>query len=342
MSDLVQIPGTLGEGGGQLLRSALALALATGRGFAMRDIRARRKKPGLMRQHLTCVRAAQAVSGAEVQGAELGSTALTFVPGPLRAGDYHFDIGSAGGTMLVMQALVPALARLAAPSTVTLIGGTHNPLAPPAEYLQDVVLPVLARIGWRVTLRLVRHGFVPAGGGEVVVEIAPAAAATPLALHDRGARRSSWLRALTAAVTRDVAERELAVLRNQLNWSEADARSEIVDVPSRGPGNAVLAAAVYEHVSEIAIGIGERGRAAEHVAQDAARELQRYLVHTAPVGEHLCDQLLVPLALGAGGSFTATTWSPHAEAQRLLLALFFGDVVTTSSSKAGVRVDVTR
>jgi RNA 3'-terminal phosphate cyclase (ATP) len=334
------IDGALGHGGGQLLRSALALSMATGRGFEMTAIRAARKKPGLMRQHLTCVRAAAAVCGATALGAALGSTTLTFSPGPVMAGAYRFDIGSAGGTMLVLQALLPALARLEAPSTITLIGGTHNPLAPPAEFITDVLLPVLARIGLRATLRLVRHGFVPAGGGEIVVEIAAAAPWQRLVLHERGARRGASVRALLAGVPYDVGQREVAAVRAGLGWSEADVPAQIAQVESIGPGNAVLASVTYEHAGELTCGIGERGRPAEQVAAEAVRGLRDYLRCTAPVGEHLCDQLLVPLALAAGGEFTTTTWSPHAEAQRLLLGLFFGDVARPTRTEAGWRVEV--
>ena len=188
MGHVLDIDGTLGEGGGQLLRGALALALATGRAIEVRHLRSRRARPGLMGQHLTAVRAAQVLGAAEVAGAELGATTLRFAPTTLVGGDVALDVGSAGSTRLVLQAVLPALAARGVAATLTLTGGTHNPLAPTAEFVQGALLPVLARIGWRVELSLERHGFAPAGGGRVVARVAPGGPPAALHLHARGAR----------------------------------------------------------------------------------------------------------------------------------------------------------
>jgi len=336
---LIEIDGTRGEGGGQLLRGALALAVATGRGFRIEEIRRSRRRPGLMRQHLTAVQAAAAICGARVDGAELGATTLVFEPGPARAGRYEFAIGTAGSSVLVLQAIVPALARLAEPSRITVSGGTHNPLAPTFEFLRDALAPQLAAIGWSVAYTLVRHGFYPAGGGELVAEIAPARDAQRLVLVERGERRSHTVRAIVAHLSRDIALRELTTFCARMNW-EADPRSIVSIDDSAGPGNLIEATVRYEHVTEVVTSIGERERSAEQVANRCADELQGYLRTTAPVGEHLLDQLLVPMALTRGGELRAIRWTPHAEAQRELLRAWFDRDLEVERREDGVRVIV--
>jgi len=336
---LIEIDGTRGEGGGQLLRGALALALATGRGFRIDDIRRARPRPGLMRQHLTAVQAAARICEAQVDGADVGSTSLVFEPGPVRAGDYTFAIGTAGSCVLVLQAIVPALARLDAPSQVTISGGTHNPLAPTFEFLRDALAPQLAAIGWTVEYTLARHGFYPAGGGQIVATFAPARPAQRLVLVERGARISHEARAVVAHLARDIAERELATLCARLNW-EADPRAITSVDDSDGPGNLIEATVRYEKVTEVATAIGEHGRSAERVAGSCAEALRRYLRATAPVGEYLLDQLLVPLALTAGGELRAVRWTPHAEAQRELLRTWFGRDIEVKRGDDAVRVVV--
>jgi hypothetical protein len=152
--DMIEIDGSVGEGGGQILRTSLALAMCTGQPFTLSRIRARRPKPGLMRQHLTCVLAAAEVCGAEVVGAELGSATLRFVPGPVRAGDYRFAVGSAGSCTLVLQTVWPALMLADAPSRLHLGGGTHNPMAPPFHFLQRAYAPLMRRLGAPASLTL--------------------------------------------------------------------------------------------------------------------------------------------------------------------------------------------
>jgi RNA 3'-terminal phosphate cyclase (ATP) len=164
MADMLTIDGSQSEGGGQVLRSSLALSLVTGRPFAIENIRAGRKKPGLLRQHLTAVLAAAEVSAAEVEGAALASRRLLFRPGRVRAGDYAFRVGTAGSATLVLQTVLPALLLAEGESTLTLEGGTHNPMAPPVDFLENAYLPLVNRLGPRVKVQLVRPGFYPAGG----------------------------------------------------------------------------------------------------------------------------------------------------------------------------------
>jgi RNA 3'-terminal phosphate cyclase (ATP) len=235
---LIEIDGTRGEGGGQLLRGALALAAATGRGFRITDIRRSRQRPGLMRQHLTAVHAAAAICDAHVEGAEVGATTLVFEPGSVRAGEHTFAIGTAGSCVLVLQAIVPALARLASASRITVTGGTHNPLAPTFEFLRDALAPQLAAIGWTVEYTLVRHGFYPAGGGELIATISPARATTRLVLVERGDRLAHASRAVVAHLTPKICERELDTLCTRLNW-ERGAVAVVED--SDSPGNFIEA-----------------------------------------------------------------------------------------------------
>jgi len=170
---MIWIDGSFGEGGGQILRTALSLSLATGIPFRIENIRAGRKNTGLLRQHLTAVRAAAEIGSAEVEGATLGSSALTFSPGAVRAGEYRFAVGTAGSGTLVFQTILPALLRAPAPSRVIIEGGTHNEFAPPFDFLATTLLPLIRRMGARVSLTLERYGFYPAGGGRFVAVIEP-------------------------------------------------------------------------------------------------------------------------------------------------------------------------
>lgn len=314
----IELDGAQGEGGGQILRSALALSMLGGRPLRMTNIRAGRSKPGLMRQHLACVRAAAEVCGAQVQGAEIGSTALSFQPGATRGGDYTFKVGSAGSTMLVLQTVLPALLRTAAPSRLLLEGGTHNQMAPSADFIAGVFLPQLRRMGAQVSMKLQRHGFYPAGGGLVEVEITPAPLA-PLQLLQRGAGTGMDANVLLRTLPRHIGERELDVALRRLPL----ATSQIEQLPqSFGPANALVLRADFEHVSEVVVGLGEHGVSAERVADGACDELLHYLAHGAPAGEHLADQLLLPLVIAGGGCFVTGRPSTHLETNAAVIRAF--------------------
>lgn len=308
---MITIDGSQGEGGGQILRTALALALVTGRPFRIEKIRAGRQKPGLMRQHLTAVGAAAAIGQAEVQGAAIGSPELTFAPRTVKAGRYHFAVGTAGSTTLVLQTVLPALALAEGASEVILEGGTHNPLAPPYDFLARAFLPLLERMGPRVTATLERPGFFPAGGGQIAVRIEPAARLTPLELMERGELRARRVRAAVAQVPRNIADRELKTARDLLGWpAETLAVEEVHN--SHGPGNVITIEIESEHVTEVFTGFGQRGVLAEKVAEDCVREAREYLAAgDVPVGRHLADQLLIPLALAGGGRFRTLPPTRH-------------------------------
>ena len=318
---MIEIDGSEGEGGGQILRSSLSLAICTQQPFRIGNIRANREKPGLMRQHLTAVKAAAEICDGELSGAELGSRALTFRPGKLRAGDFSFAIGTAGSCTLVFQTVLPALLTAGGASRLRITGGTHNRASPPFDFLARSFLPLLGRMGADVELTLVSYGFFPRGGGEIRASIRPAGALQPLHLPLRGARLAAVAEAYVAAVPVHVAQRELQVIGRALNFTPEQLllRGLPNDV---GPGNAVTITLEHEHVTEVFTGFGEKGLRAESVAEQAVNEAKQYLASRAPVGTHLADQLLLPMALGAGGSFVATAATPHLRSNAAIIQRF--------------------
>lgn len=317
---MVRIDGSQGEGGGQVLRTALALSLVTGTPFTINNIRAGRKKPGLLRQHLTGVKAAEAVGAAEVSGAELGSKELTFRPRALAAGNYHFAVGTAGSATLVMQTVLPALLMAGTPSTLMLEGGTHNPAAPPFDFLQRAYLPLLRKLGPAVEATLERPGFFPAGGGKFRVDVRPAPL-KPLSLLERGRVLRREVKAVVAMIPFDVAKRELDTVAGALKWRPDEFRTEELK-RAPGPGNVLMAEVESEHVTEVFTAFGERGKRAETVGEEVAAEVKRYLDAEVPVGEHLCDQLLLLLALAKGGTFRTLPLDGHSQTQLTTMAHF--------------------
>jgi RNA 3'-terminal phosphate cyclase (ATP) len=311
MPKLLEIDGSQGEGGGQIIRSALTLSLVTRTPFRISNIRARRSRPGLLKQHLTAVRAAAEIGSAETKGATLHSSVLTFRPTTAaRAGDYRFAIKTAGSSMLVLQTVLPVLLTASGPSHVTLEGGTHNPFAPPFDFVEKTFLPLLRMLGAKVTATLVRPGFYPAGGGEVHVSVEPPGNFERLELLERGSIRDIRARAVVAKLPTHIAERELGVLATMLQLSQRQLQL-VEETRSIGPGNVVTVEIETDALTEVCTAFGEKGRPAERVAEEAAREAQAYLDADVPVGLHLADQLLLPLALGAGGSYVTTQPTNH-------------------------------
>ncbi|TJZ69375.1 RNA 3'-terminal phosphate cyclase [Chitiniphilus eburneus] len=329
----IELDGAQGEGGGQVLRSALTLSMITGRPFRIERIRAGRGKPGLLRQHLTAVQAAATICGATVQGAALGSQCLSFEPGVIRGGDYRFTIGSAGSCTLVLQTVLPALWFADTPSTVAVSGGTHNKAAPPVDFLIRAWQPLLARMGVRQQLALLRHGFYPAGGGEVSASVQPCDGLRPLDLSTRGDRLHLHAQALVAGVPVGVAHRELARLNARLEGITGEAR---VLPLQEGPGNALLIEIAHAEVTELITAFGERGTSAEAVADHAAREALHYLASKAAVGEHLADQLLLPMALARGGTFTASSASSHLHTNKAVVERFLPVRIEIDTDDSGM------
>lgn len=317
--DMIELDGSLG--GGQLLRSALTLSLCTGIGFSIHDIRAQRRRPGLMRQHLTAVNAAARVGNACTHGAEIGATALRFEPGPVCAGDYQFATGSAGSATLVLQTVLPALWQAAAPSRLRLEGGTHNPLAPSADFIADAYLPALARMGVEATLELQQHGFHPAGGGVLQVEVTPCAVLQGCDFDTRGALASIEARVLMSGLSSGIGLRELQVLADRLGVDAHPRHVQSVR-PALGPGNVALVHVRHAGHVEVFSGHGERGVSAEQVGARLAGQVQQYLDGNGCVGEHLSDQLLLPMALAGAGTFTTGSISEHLVSNARLIEKF--------------------
>jgi RNA 3'-terminal phosphate cyclase (ATP) len=291
------------------LRTSLALSLVTGQPFRIRNIRAARKKPGLLRQHLTAVNAAAEIGQADVEGASLASSEVTFRPSSVAAASYHFAVASAGSTTLVLQTILPALIVASGPSTVVLEGGTHNPHAPPFDFLQNSFLPVLDRMGPTIAATLERPGFYPAGGGKFTVTIKPVSQLSPIQLLERGEIQRRRATAIVAALPQQIAERELKLVREKLTWPDDALR---VEVFPNGPGNILMLEIQSAHITEIFTGFGELGVRAETVARGAVASAQDYLGAGVPVGKLLADQLILPFAMAGGGSFKTLPLSRHA------------------------------
>jgi RNA 3'-terminal phosphate cyclase (ATP) len=318
---MIELDGSQGEGGGQVLRTSLSLSMITGQPVRIVNIRANRSKPGLMRQHLVAVQAAAEVCGADISQVQVGAQTLEFKPGRIRGGNYTFAIGTAGSSMLVLQTLLPALLYADKPSTVTVSGGTHNPKAPPAEFLQRAYGRAMADMGAQIDIRLERHGFYPAGGGIVSATVQPCAQLRQIALLAPGARRAGYAESFIAAVPYVVAQRELDTVGKAMGWSGEQLRPR--QLPDKhGPGNALLITLDSEHVTEVFAAFGEKSVPAETVAKQAVQDARFYMASGAAVSEHLADQLMLPMALAGGGKFTVDRVSLHARTNADVIAHF--------------------
>ena len=339
MADWITIDGSAGEGGGQILRTSLALSLVTGRPFRIENIRARRSKPGLLRQHLTAVRAATAIARARVSGSEIGSSALSFEPADVHGGDYNLAVGTAGSATLVFQTILPALLIAREPSRVTLEGGTHNPGAPPFDFLARTFIPVLRRMGASVEVGLETYGFYPAGGGRFTADIQPCAGLGEFVASVRG-QAIVHARAVVASLPETIGKRELAVVRQRLALDRSVCGVETVN-SSIGPGNVLMISIDGDAVTEVVTGFGVKGVTAEKVAADACDEAARYLATDVAVGIHLADQLLIPMALGAGGSFRTVTPTAHTTTNADVIRRFLDVPIAIEEESTGiVRVKV--
>lgn len=307
----ILVDGSDGEGGGQILRSSLTLSMATGKPFRIHRIRAGRKKPGLLRQHLASVRAAARVCNAHVEGAELGSQSVSFRPGPVVPGEYAFAISGAGSSVLVFQTVMPALLAAGKPFRLALEGGTHNPAAPPLEFLERVYLAALARMGVEAALTVERRGFFPAGGGKWSIAVAPPPEPRPLIMLERGEPLGHSAKALWNRIPASEAERARAHLAARLGWDPSAIASEEAK-ESPGPGNVILAELRYRHATEVVTAFNAFGASPEAVCDGLIADMRRFMDSGAPVGWRLADQLLVPMALGAGGAFRTLPLSLHA------------------------------
>ncbi|MGH1345253.1 MAG: RNA 3'-terminal phosphate cyclase [Nannocystales bacterium] len=340
MTSPIEIDGSKGEGGGQILRSSLALSVITGTPVVFRNIRAKRSKPGLRRQHLAAVRAAGAISGAELRGEAVGSMELCFAPGPVQPGQHQVAIGTAGSTTLVLQTILWPLLLADAPSEVVIDGGTHNPMAPTFEFLDRTFFPQVRKMGVRAELTLERHGFYPAGGGRLRASLRPSEL-HPCTWETRGSARGVDARAVVSGLPVKIAQREVGTAIAALGWQRNQGTTARVE--SAGPGNALLLGASFDSGTTVVSSIGSKGRRSEDVASDAAQEMQRFLASEVPVDEHLADQLLLPMALAQGGSFFTSAPSLHTRTNADIIARFLPVRTSFTEHKGGIwQVEVHR
>lgn len=306
----IEIDGSFGEGGGQILRTALSLSCITGHTLRLFNIRKRRKKPGLMAQHITCVKAVGSICNAQVKGDEKGSTELTFIPSSIRPGKYVFDIKTAGSCSLVFQSLLPPLLLAGSESHVTVKGGTHVPFSPSYHYLSEVFLPMLDRIGIHVESLIRTYGFYPKGGGDVFFVISPADKILGLNLDERGTLKAINGYSGVSRLPRSIAERQKkSVMQNLMSLN---AVVKTLDVPSPGEGTFVFLKGEYENASAGFSSLGKKGRPAEEVGKEAAEEFTDFHKSSACLDPHLADQIVIYLSLAQGeSSFTTSCITGH-------------------------------
>lgn len=339
--DRLTLDGRQGEGGGQILRSGLALSAVLGRPFELKHIRGGRKSPGLKRQHLACVRAAAAITGCDAEGAALGSDRIVLTPGPVRPGAYTFRVGSAGSCNLVLQTVLMPLLLADGPSELTLEGGTHNSMSPPTDALTASFLPLVERMGGRVELNLERAGFVPAGGGRLRVRIEPARSPQPLDLVQRGptAERSAVIH--YAHIGAEIPARQARQLRAALPMLGENI--ELLEhASSPGPGNAISVRIGHRNVCEVFSAFGAKSVPSRRLTSSLAKAVKRHLASDLPVGPHLADQLLLPMALLGGGRFHTTHPTAHTTTNAAVINAFLSpDTVqleTSAQGRCAVRV----
>jgi RNA 3'-terminal phosphate cyclase (ATP) len=356
MHETLHIDGSYGEGGGQILRTALSLSIALGCGIRLENIRAKRPKPGLRPQHLSAVRAAAQISGALVEGAGIGSPDLLFVPQhPVASGAYTFDIGateaggSAGAVSLVFQTVFLPLSLTDAPSDLTLIGGTHVAWSPPFHYLAHVFLPSVAALGLRADLQLERWGWYPRGGGVVRARIWPRQSPAPTGAGwgEVGLRRGRAIRVwgISAAsnLPDHIIERQKRQAEEALRKAGLRAEIEEVTAPANGAGTVVFLVAEYENGIGGFTAYGALGKPAEKVADEAARGLVKFHASKAAVDSHLADQLLLPIVMcGTEVSFTTPQVTDHLTTNVWAIEQFLGPMVHIQPHERGAQITVRR
>jgi RNA 3'-phosphate cyclase len=299
---MIEIDGSFGEGGGQILRSALALSLLTGKAFKLYNIRARRKpKPGLQPQHLMSVRAAVTIGSAKITGDSIGSSVLNFEPGPVVPGKYRFAIGTAGATSLVLHTIYLPLALQAGPSEIVLEGGTHVSTSPCFHFLEKTWTAWMMRLGIRMRLEMIRPGFYPRGGGQVIAHIQPTTAIRSLKAKECPAITKATGFSAVAGLPDHVAKRQARRAVERLKRKGIEAEIEQQEWEG-GPGSVLGIVFDEAPIPTFFFGLGERGKPAEKVADDAADQAIAFAEAGAPVDEHSADQIVLPLAFAKGAS----------------------------------------
>jgi len=309
--ETVSVDGSTGEGGGQILRTSLALSCITGRSLHIENIRAARRNPGLAKQHLSSLQAACQICNGKCDGAIQHSQVLDFQPGPVQGGDFYFDIGSAGSASLVIQTILPALFLADKPSTVTVTGGTHNPLAPPFDFLCETFLPAIATAAFQANCKLIKHGFFPAGGGKITFHIQPWQKNThrTINLSQPGTHFQIHAKIYTAKLPAHIAQRQQKLLlQSRLNIQNFE-HIEVTD--SDGPGNCVMIRLGDGRRTTVFTAFGMRGKPSQNVISEVVNLAKDFLVSSAAVDRFLADQLLIYMAISKAGCYTTKELSTH-------------------------------
>lgn len=312
MDEGIKIDGSFGEGGGQILRTSLSLSMVTGQAFKISNIRKGRKKPGLQPQHLTCVRAAKQIASASVQGDELGSTTLTFHPQSVESGQYHFNVaeerGSAGSSSLVLQAILLPLSFGKEESRVTIEGGTHVAWSPSFHYMDQVLSPLLAPVGFSFSFHIEKWGWYPKGGGVIQVTIEPYSRQQKnLELYKRGSLKEIQGLSVVSQLPLSIAERQRNEAGKTLASRNLKLNVRIMEAPSQGAGTFLFLRAIFEKNVSGFSSLGKRGKRAEEVGREAAQELLLHLDSDAALDPHSADQLIPYLASIGGKHFFSTS-----------------------------------
>lgn len=322
MKKLIEIDGSFGEGGGQILRSSLSLSMYTQQPVTIKNIRAGRKKPGLMRQHLTAVKAAAEICNAQVRGAEISSLKLYFDPGKVKAGNYNFDIGTAGSTTLVLQTLLPVLMLADGESNISLGGGTHNAFSPPVDFLMHSFFKQIKKMSPEIGLSIERYGFFPIGGGKITVRLKPVKRLNQIEIVSKGRKISKRAVAYSSLISENIGKSEMKIIEKRLGWSEQNCIPILVESP--GPGNVIMLIDENENSTEVFTGFGRRNYSLKNVAEDALREYSDYVGCDVPVYMHLADQLIIPMALSGSGRFITSQPSMHTLTNAEVVKKFLG------------------
>lgn len=300
------IDGSQGEGGGQILRTSLALATLLQKPVEIRNIRAKRKKPGLRPQHLMGVQALAKISDAETQGVQKNSTNLLFRPRRINGGNYHFAIGTAGSTSLLLSAILPPLLFVSVPSHVIIEGGTHVPFSPSFHYLEKILLPSLECMGAKINITLDRWGWYPKGGGRISVEINPCNKLKAIKRKSRGQLKSLELLIGLSCLPSHIAEREQNYIQQKLSQSGFNVESKRVSPSIACAGNIVFLKSFFQETLAGFSGLGHKGKPAENVAEEVCQEWFHFNDSSATIDYHLADQLLIYMALAEGKSIFFT------------------------------------
>ncbi len=333
MSTFLEIDGSEGEGGGQILRSALALSILTGRPFRLVNVRYNRTPPGLKAQHVACVKAAAAISGARYKGASVGSVQVFFEPGEVVAGTHQFAVGTAGATSLVLQTVyLPLAVRGQHPSELSITGGTHGTTCPVSEFLRDTWAGYLRRMGLAVELEVTRPGFYPRGGGELRAVVSPCPRLNPLTLTQPTTITTAGGFAAVAGLPADVAERMARRLKTRLKDAGFEPHIDIQEWAG-GPGAVCGVTLRQPPVPASFTAVGERGRPAERVADEAADAAIAFATTGGPVDPHMADQVVLPLAFADGASaFRTSEVTRHLTTNVEVIRRFTGREITVDGA----------